>query len=296
MTSFRLPDETHVSQVHLRVRDLRRTLDFYEQVIGLRRIAASAADAPTAAVSATGHAPALLVFTQARDAAPRPARATGLYHTAIRYPARRDLAVALQRLVLAGYPIDGASDHGISEAIYLTDPEGNGVELCVDRPREQWPLRDGRLDFGPPAPLDLRALLATAADSDASSDGRLAPADTTIGHIHLHVGELAAAERFFHGFLGLDVMARVPGAEFFAAGGYHHHIGANTWAGRAAPPPESVGLVSYRLQVLEPEVLYCLRHRAPLSGYETVTTQAENGAELLRLRDPNGHWLELLAA
>lgn len=293
MSTFRLPDETHVGQVHLRVRDLRRTLDFHERVLGLKN-AGSLAGGGVATVSATGRLPGLLVFTEARDAAPRPRRATGLYHTALRFPARRDLALALRRLVRAAYPIDGASDHGISEAIYLTDPEGNGVELCVDRPREQWPLRDGLPDLGPPAPLDLQALLGTAAGATLADEVH-APAGTTIGHLHLHVGELAAAERFFHEFLGLDVMARLPGAEFFAAGGYHHHIGANTWAGRAASPADGVGLVSYRLHVPEPEVLFCLRQRAPLSGYEAVATQAEDGAELLRLRDPNGHWLELIA-
>ena len=282
-----LPEQTHVSQVHLRTANLGEALAFYSDVLGLK-----VSDRPNGqALLSAAEGPGLLVLTEDGTARPHPPRATGLYHFAIRYPNRAALAHAYARLQNKGCPIDGASDHGVSEAIYLNDPDGNGVELYTDRPREQWPSRNGQLSMVTRA-LPLEELLASAGGESGKP-----PAQTDIGHIHLHVPELAAAERFYSGFLGLAVTQRsYPGALFFAAGGYHHHIGVNVWGGKSAPPANSVGLVSYRLEVPVPEILYCLGHRAPLLGYETRTQSADESAPILQIRDPNGNWLEVQAA
>ncbi len=286
MNAF-LPDETRIGQVHLRTSELERALGFYCGMLGLR---VANRTQRKATLSATGSGPALLVLSETPDAEPRPQQVTGLYHLAIRFPTRHDLAHALQRLIRAGYPIEGSSDHRVSEAIYLSDPEDNGVELYADRPRAQWRWRDGQV-ARTTEPLNLDNLL------DSTKGGPMpahVPPHTELGHIHLHVADLAAAERFYHEYLGLAVTQRsYPGALFFSAGGYHHHLAVNTWAGDLPAPPNSVGLVSYRLEVSEPEILYCLRNRAPLAGNKTTTEFGENGSEILRIRDPNGHWLEV---
>ena len=281
-----LPPQTQIRCVRLRTADVSRALAFYTSVLGLeitRRAGASVS------LSATKQEPPLLVLTEDRTAAPRPARATGLYHFALRYPSRRALAQALLRLVRNRCPIHGASDHVVSEALYLSDPEGNGVELYADRPRSQWVWHDGQVEMATEA-LDLENLLAAAeGEPEASTPLR----QTDIGHIHLHVADLALAERFYHNFLGLAVTQRsYPGALFFSTGGYHHHIAANTWAGKSAAPENSVGLISYRLEVPTIETLGGLRERAMRAGYETKA-EPEPGQALLQIRDPNRNWLEI---
>jgi len=285
-----LPDQTLISQVHLRTANLERAVDFYS---GILRFQVAARADQRAALSASGQLPEQIVLSEDAKAAPRPDRAIGLYHFAVRLPTRRDLAQAYLRLAKNDYPLDGASDHGVSEAIYLSDPDGNGVELYADRPRSQWSWRDGQVTMVTRG-LDLEALVAETGEQGLEAGGQsgLAP-QTDIGHIHLHVADLAAAERFYHDYLGLSVTQRsYPGALFFAAGGYHHHFGVNTWAGRAVAPG-AVGLVSYRLQVPEAEIIYCLGHRAPLLGYESRLEASENAPGLLQIRDPNGTWLEI---
>jgi catechol 2,3-dioxygenase len=284
MSAF-LPDQTRISQVHLRTSRLESALAFYSEVLGLKVLQGPG---PGAIVSAAEKSPALIVLSEDRNAAPRPPRSTGLYHFAICYPRRQDLAHAYRRLVKNGYPVDGASDHGVSEAIYLSDADGNGMELYADRPRAQWPWRNGQLAMVT-RPLDLDNLLATI---QPQFEPAVPPANTDIGHLHFHVADLAVAERFYGEFLGLSVTQRsYPGALFLSAAGYHHHIGVNTWAGKARPPVNSLGLISYRLEVPVAEVLYCLRHRAPLLGYEARIEKGE--PTLLQIRDPNGNWLEV---
>lgn len=285
-----LPDQTRLTQVHLRTRQAGPLLDFYSGVLGLPCVAS--ANGRYALGDSRGTAP-WLMLTEAPGAAPRPARSTGLYHFAIRYPTRQELALAYQQLRASNHPIAGASDHRVSEAIYLNDPDGNGVELYADRPRSSWPWRKGQVQMDT-EPLDLESLLAAL---PAAPHRAACLPHAELGHIHLHVSSLAVAEQFYGDFLGLAVTQRsYPGALFFAAGGYHHHVGANTWAGGVAPPAGSVGLVSYRLEVPVAEILYCLSHRAPLVGYETRTTGQETDRPILQIRDPNGNWLEVQAS
>jgi len=282
-----LPDETRISQVHLRTADLDRLLGFYTGPLGLQLVERAEGEA---VLAATENGPAIIVLTEDRTATPRPPEAVGLFHLAIRYATRRGLAEALSRLLQHRHAIQGASDHKVSEAIYLSDPEGNGVELYVDRPRSEWPWHDGQIAMTT-EPLDLQGLLASMAGRPVPQ--HVSPG-TDLGHIHLQVADLSVAERFYRDFLGFAVTQRsYPGALFFSAGGYHHHLAVNTWSGDRPPPANSVGLISYRMEVPEAEIIYCLRNRAPLSGYELRIGMGKNGSELLQIRDPNGTWLEV---
>ena len=287
-----LPDQTRISQVHLRTDRLERALEFYSGVLGLK---ASTGPDAQAIFSAMPDEPGLLVVSEDRSCSPRLPSSVGLYHFALRYPTRNDLAQAYRRIVQAGYPVAGASDHGVSEAIYLSDPDGNGVEMYADRPRSHWRWQNGQIAMMT-TPLDLDNFLATIPAKTARTDS---PPQIDLGHIHLHVADLTAAERFYSEFLGLGVTQRsysYAGALFFAAGGYHHHIGVNVWAGQGVPQVNSVGLVSYRLEVPVAEILYCLSHRAPLLGYETQMELQERGNRIFQVRDPNGNWLEVQAS
>lgn len=282
-----LPDQTRFSQVRLRTADVKRQLEFYTEVLGFKVLDAAGADH---ALSASGKGPGFLVLHEEPKAVPRPPRSVGLYHFAVRYPAREELARAYRRLRAHGYPIAGASDHGVSEAIYLSDPDSNGIELYADRPRSEWRWQNGQVAMVTTA-LDLDDLLASISAKKAAADP---PTGAELGHIHLHVADLAAAERFYREYLGLALTQRsYPGALFFASGGYHHHVAVNVWAGKSVPPPNSVGLISYRFEVPVPEILYCLSHRAPLLGHEIRGDFEKDG--LLQIRDPNGNWLEIEA-
>ncbi len=285
-----LPDQTRVSQVHLRTTNLERALGFYSDVLGLKGL--QNLDQKMV-FSGRPNGAGLLVLSEDRNASARPPRSIGLYHFALRYATRNDLARAYRRLVKIGYPIAGASDHGVSEAIYLGDPDGNGVELYADRPRSHWHWQGGQIAMVT-TPLDLDNLLATIPARTSTTDPSPQP---DLGHIHLHVADLRVAERFYSEFLGLAVTQRsYPGALFFAAGDYHHHVGVNVWTGKAVPPANTVGLVSYRLEVPVAEIIYCLRNRAPLLGYEFRMEPEEKSPLVLQVRDPNGHWLEVEAS
>ena len=194
------------------------------------------------------------------DAPPRPRGTSGLFHLAILVPGRPDLARALQRVAEAGWRLTGASDHLVSEALYLSDPEGNGIELYRDRPREQWPVRDGVLQMDT-LPLDLDGVLGELRREDASAG---MPPGTRIGHVHLNVGDLAAAEAFYSGALGFDVTVRgYPGALFVSAGGYHHHLGLNTWAGEGVPPPPSGSRGLREFEIVLPNTRVARRRGGP---------------------------------
>lgn len=278
-----LPEKTHIGCVHLQVRDLGRSLAFYRDLLGFREIGR---EGTTVFLSAPGWRSPLLVLTGRRDARPKPPRTAGLYHVAIRLPTRRDLARVFRRLLEHGWPFQGFSDHGVSEALYLPDPDGNGLELYRDRPREQWPWRNGRL-LMVTAPLDVEDLLREA----TSEPWEGLPAGTDIGHIHLHVGDLDEAEAFYSGILGLAVTQRdYPGARFFAAGGYHHHVGTNIWAGRGAPPPppEAVGLRAFTLVVSEETAWAGIRERAMAAGLSV-----REGPGVLFLQDPSGNAVQV---
>lgn len=265
---------TTIGAVHLTISDLRRAVRFYETHLGFsihRR------DDRTAWLGAGG--PDLLILSQC-ETAPRVRGTTGLYHFAILVPSRIELARSLRRLVATATIMQGAADHGVSEALYLADEDGNGIEIYRDRPHDQWPMAGGRLRMGAD-PLDLDALLAEA--GRAESTAGLPPA-TRIGHVHLHVARLSEARAFYVDLLGFELMQEYgPSALFVAAGGYHHHIGLNTWAGVGAPPPPpgAIGLKHFTVVLPDADALASVEKRVKASGIEP---EAIEGG--LLIRDP----------
>ena len=272
-----LPADTRLGAIRLRGADVERLRTFYEETIGLR---ATDGDDGVVALGVDG-AP-LVELVHEPGAPPRPPRSTGLFHLALLVPARADLARALRRVVASGRRLTGASDHLVSEALYLTDPEGNGIELYRDRPREEWPSADGVLQMDT-LPLDLQSLL-TEIGEDEPDPGM--PVGTTLGHVHLQVGDLAAAERFWADALGFDVTVRgYPGALFVSAGSYHHHVGLNTWAGVGAPPPPAGALGLVRFEVVLPDEASVEDAATRLEGVATVD---HDGGGVLAV-DPSGN-------
>src|SRR3954471_13368492 len=267
--------------VRLTVADVDGVRDFYRDVIGLTQLEAANGTVRLGTVDASDVPVVELVGDS--DAPPRPRGTSGLFHLAILVPSRPDLARALQRVAEAGWRLSGASDHLVSEALYLSDPEGNGIELYRDRPRDQWPVRDGVLQMDT-LPLDLDGVLSELRREDASAG---MPAGTRIGHVHLNVGDLTAAESFYSGALGFDVTVHgYPGALFVSAGGYHHHLGLNTWAGEGppAPPAGSRGLRQFEIRLPGADQLATEEDRLREAGFEP----RRDGDEV-RATDPSGN-------
>jgi catechol 2,3-dioxygenase len=238
-----IPPDTSIGKVRLRVADIDALSEFYERVVGLRSVERAG---DLAQLGPEGGEP-LVELVSAPTAPPPPSFSTGLFHMAILVPDRAELAHSLRRVTEQGWRLTGASDHLVSEALYLQDPEGNGIEIYRDRPRDEWAHDGGELRMAT-LPLDLEGVMADEGLGEGSANGM--PADTTMGHVHLRVADIPAAEAFYNGALGLEVMVRsYPGALFVSAGGYHHHIGLNTWQSQGAPaPPEgSLGLDRYEL-------------------------------------------------
>ena len=230
-SGYRLPDTTHVGAVRLQVADLERSIAYYESVIGLRVAARQGATARLAPQNDD----AVLVELHAKPGV-RPATRRGmigLFHFAILLPSRGALGRFVRHLASIGARA-GMSDHLVSEAVYLQDPDGLGIEVYADRPRSSWRSDGGQLVMVTD-PLDVKSLLADAGDETWSG----APPGTTIGHVHLYVRDLAQASAFYHDALGLDkTVWSYPGALFLSAGGYHHHLGTNTWAAGAPKAAE----------------------------------------------------------
>jgi catechol 2,3-dioxygenase len=277
---------TSLGAVALNVADIARSRAFYERAIGL---VGTGRDDGTVALGAPG-GPALVELRGDSSAPALDPRATGLFHLAILLPSRRDLALALCRLASARWRLDGASDHLVSEALYLSDPDGNGIEIYRDRPRDEWRYPDGQLQMATIA-LDLDGVLSELAGEDPQGQPT-APAGTTIGHVHLQVADLASVEDFYSGVLGFDVVVRgYPGALFVSAGGYHHHIGLNTWhsAGASPPAPGSIGLRTYEVLLPGSDALDAVLDRVRAAGL-AIESAVDGGA---LVRDPSGNGLLL---
>ncbi len=226
---YRLPDALRLGAVRLEIADLDRSVDYYERVIGLRTIDRAGA---RATLGVNGNDP-ILELNEVKNASPHPYnRRLGLYHFAILLPARKTLAEFVTHLgAINAYA--GQADHYVSEAFYLRDPDGLGIEVYADRPRSEWPVKNGQLAMGLD-PVNMDSLLKEAGNAKWTG----MPSGTAIGHVHLHVGDLNEGEKFFHRALGMDITATLPSALFMSAGGYHHHLGTNTWSGNAPRPEE----------------------------------------------------------
>jgi catechol 2,3-dioxygenase len=240
---YRLPADIRLGPVRLQIADLERSIGWYTTVLGF---AVLSRDGGRAVLGGADAVP-LLELVQLAGARPAPRRGRlGLYHFAILLPDRAALGRLLAHLGQLG-AYAGSADHLVSEALYLTDPDGLGVEVYADRPRSSWSVAGGELVMATD-PLDVAGVI----DAGLGMAWTGLPAGTTVGHVHLHVGDLDAAARFYHQGLGLDAVVRsYPGALFLSAGGYHHHLGLNTWAGASAAPaaPDDARLLEWTIEL-----------------------------------------------
>lgn len=283
---YRLPGGTRPGRVRLQVSNLERSLSFYQETLGFRALERSEARACLGARS--GDEPPLIELHERPGAAPAPRRGRpGLFHYAILLPDRTALGGLVRHLAEVGVTA-GASDHLVSEALYLQDPDGLGIEVYRDRPRSEWRHRDGQLVMAT-EPLDVAAVARSAGHGAWAG----MPEGTTLGHIHLHVGDLRRAAAFYHDALGLDQMVwSYPGALFLSAGGYHHHVGLNTWAASSAPATEEEArLLEWELLVPTPADLEAVTAAMRAAGYA-----AETSSNSVLVRDPWGTALRIRAA
>ncbi|QLG62295.1 VOC family protein [Halorarum salinum] len=257
-----LPQGTRIGRTALRISDLEELTGFYRNIVGLSVLHRS----DTTAVLGVDETP-LLVLEEDADALARRVSGTGLYHNAFRVPSREALGDALGR-IRDHWQLGGASDHGVSEALYLTDPEGNGIEVYRDYSRGEWPFADDGSVRISTEPLDLASIEA------ASAGGSQAPPGTDVGHIHLEVSSLDEFRDFYVDTLGFEVETTVPAASFVSAGGYHHHIAANTWHHRTTPS-DGRGLSWFEVIVPDPGVLDAVRER--FAAGEIPVTELDDG-------------------
>jgi catechol 2,3-dioxygenase len=272
--------ETHMGPVELTVADLDRSLDYYARAIGLREL--ERADG-AARVGADGRE--LLRLVEEPGARPAP-HATGLFHFALLVPAREDLARWLAHAARDRVPLSGLSDHDVSEALYLRDPDGHGIEIYADRPRSTWEGEVGeRLTT---EPLDVDSLLGVLEDpATAPFDGL--PAGTTMGHVHFQVADVPEAVGFYRDVIGLDLMASLgASAGFLSAGGYHHHVGVNSWNSRGASPPPPGAAALREATILVPDAA---ERDAVLARAAEAGTDVADGV----VRDPSGNALRIVA-
>mgnify|MGYP002624189681 CR=1 FL=1 len=274
--------QTQIGVVSLTVADFRRSLPYYTQKIGLRLLNQSG----NKATLGTAVQPLLELIEKPGSTVPR--GTTGLFHFALLVPSRLELARTFKNLVDTEAPLGGFSDHSVSEAIYLSDPDGNGIEIYRDRTREEWPYLNGRLQMNT-MPLDLQSLVGELSGQETQWAGL--HQNTKMGHIHLHIRDLDEAEAFYCDALGFErVMRYGTAAGFVSAGGYHHHIGLNTWAGKNAPPPPagSAGLRHYQILLPDQAALNGAEDRL---GQNSVSYEKKNGT--LILQDPSQNSIQL---
>ena len=261
MAAFRLPEKTRVGHVVLGVTSLAESLAFWKDLLGFRVERAEEGKAAFL-FPQTGEEWVALLREDSR--LPQASGCTGLYHLAVRLPSRKHLGSLLRRLADSGFPLEGLSDHGVSEALYLAAPDGLGVEVYIDRPREAWTFSRGQIIMVT-KPLESRKLLAEGEETPWTG----MPEGTAAGHIHLQVSNLDKAKAFYSGHVGLTVTQKgYPGALFFAAGDYHHHVGTNIWDSRNAKgaPAGTAGLRSFSLVLPSQEDVEALRTRTLQSG------------------------------
>ncbi len=270
-----------IGSVALAVGDVPRSVDFYERVLGLPVVLR---EEDRAGLGGSAEHPLLELTGIAAPVLAPPGR-TGLFHVAWLHPSRATLADTVRRVAQAGWPIDGASDHGVSEALYLSDPDGLGIEIYADRPRAQWDRPAGGRGVNMVTlPLDIEDLLA---QSDVEPPVEM-PAETVVGHVHLKVSEVPRANAFYRDALGFEEQAQLPSAAFLSAGGYHHHVGLNSWQSRGeGPPPDSApGLRRVEFELGNADALEAIERRLAGRYDGPPATRGQDGR--LSVRDADG--------
>jgi catechol 2,3-dioxygenase len=291
-TTSTLPATTHLGAVTLAVSNLERSISFYNRIIGLKVLTPASDDKPNTATLGAGETP-LLHLVEIPNARRQPAFTTGLFHMAILLPTRTDLGRFLINVIRNQSSISrlGSSDHLVSEAIYLNDPDGNGLEVYRDRPRSEWEWQGSLVKMDTIA-LDAEGVIASVPDQNAPYEG--APDGTVIGHMHLRAGDLALGKAFYVDIVGFDIITDYPGALFVSAGRYHHHLGMNIWQSKDAPPPpeDSVGLREFTIVVPDAEALSALSTRLTNAGYPLLESQGTSFVT----RDPWGNHVRFIGA
>jgi len=288
---FRLPEATQLGPVRLQIADLARSLAYYQDVLGLRLVHRGGADA---VLAAHGDDRPLVELHEHAGARPMTQRGRlGLYHFAVLLPDRASLGRFVRHLAASGVRA-GAGDHLVSEAFYLQDPDGLGIEVYADRPRSTW-RRVGRELMMATDPVDVDGLVRAA----GAEPWRGMPAGTVIGHVHLHVGDVARASAFYHDALGLDrTVWSYPGALFLGAGGYHHHLGTNTWAGSGArpPAPDDARLLQWTLELPDTASVEAAARSLAAAGHAAERGGDARDAADVVTHDPWGTAVRLRAA
>lgn len=278
-----------IRSVALAVGDIQRSVDFYERVLGLAQIAHQQGRAQLG----TDPAHPALVLEEIAAPTSVPVGSTGLYHVAWLHPSRAALAESVRRVAGAGWRFEGASDHGVSEALYLSDPDGLGIELYADRPRELWQrLADGSGVVMVTEPLDLEDLLAQAPAQPAAAMA----SGTVVGHIHLKVSDVPRASAFYRDVLGLQEQAQLPSAAFLSAGGYHHHVGLNSWqsAGAQPAPDSAPGLRRVEFALGDAQAVETVERGLADAGWDLAQEPGEDAG--VSVRDPDGQLLAFTGA
>ena len=279
---FKIPDNTKIQSIDLTVKNLDETLDFYNKLIGLTIIER---DNQNVYLSVNGKEPYSIGLHENTEAVYPAKNSTGLFHIAVRFPNRKELAKVFLRLFENKVKFHGFSDHLVSEAVYLADPEGNGIELYTDKPEETWNWRLGQVEMST-LPLNLQVLTNALSDADLKSD-TIHP-ETEIGHIHLKISNLQKAEKFYSRLLGFIITnSAYSGALFLSAGKYHHRIGVNVWSSKnGIPPPEnSLGLMNFTINIPDENYLNSITEKAKTAGIESI--KSPDGKIILRDFDNN---------
>lgn len=257
-----IPNNTHIQSIDLKVKNIEKSLHFYSYLLGLKE---NINKSNEVSLHSDLNKPYLIKLVEEKSAKMISPKSPGLYHIAFRYPNRKELGKAFIRLFEHKYKFQGFSDHIVSEAIYLADPEGNGIELYADRPKSEWVYKNGQVEMDT-IPLNLNVITK---DVETGDQWKGIHPETDIGHIHLRVSNIFKAEKFYSNILGFNVSnSSYPGALFLAADGYHHHIGANIWQSRNSPPLSdgSLGIISFTINIPDKNYLAQIEKEASEEG------------------------------
>ncbi|HMS64598.1 MAG TPA: VOC family protein [Ignavibacteria bacterium] len=284
---MKIPDNTKIQSVDLRVKDLNESLKFYSELLGFKIISRSD---KLSLLSADGELPYLVKLFEDKNAEVRGHNSAGLFHIAFRFKNRKELARVFMRLFNNNVKFQGFSDHLVSEAIYLSDPDNNGIELYTDKPAAEWKWEMGQVIMDT-LPLDLSKITAELDDPEIWNG--IDP-ETDIGHIHLNVTDLFKSEKFYSLILGLNVTSSLyPGAVFYSAGGYHHHIGTNIWKSRNGKPVniKSEGLINFTIKIPDEKYINSIFEKAKEEGL-LLENRDGNDSELL-IKDFDGNVMKI---
>lgn len=284
MTNYHTQEIPHINSIDLNVFNLEQSIKFYTDTIGLKLLTKTLTNAQFGADSSN----VLLTLYQLENGKPKELRTAGLYHFALLLPSRLDLGLILKHFINSKTVLQGASNHGISEAIYLADPDGNGIEIAADTPDSTWKWKNNKLDIlSNNGPLDIQSVLKGTKDIEFSG----LPSKTIIGHIHLHVSELIESKKFYSDMLGLDIVVEIPNsAVFMSYGKYHHHIAINLWNGKGVKQasPSTPRLIVANLNIPNMHQLDLIEKRFKDSNYPFTKKD-----EALWVNDPSGNQFKL---